>query len=111
DLVRGVPFGEPEIAVRTARHAEGTIEEPAVRRRDRELGEGTGRADPPDPVGVALAEPEIAVGAGGDEARMAGWRPDGKFEDRTGRGDAPDPVAVELGDPEVAVRPSGDAGG
>ena len=45
--LRIVAFGEPEVAVRAGRDADGV----AVGRRDRELGDDAGRGDPPDLVG------------------------------------------------------------
>ena len=38
---------------------------------ERELGHGARRRDPPDPAGVALGEPDVAVGAARDVERLA----------------------------------------
>jgi len=101
------PFGEPHVAIGPRRDAK----RPAIRRRDRELGQfvrGSG-AEAPDVVGILLGEPEVAIGPRRDATRPAEGRRDRELGDDPCRGDAPDLVGKGLGEPEVAIGPRRDA--
>src|SRR6185503_14091603 len=66
-----------------------------------------------DAVAEELAEPEVAVGTGGDVERRAGDSL-GEARDRARRGDAADVApraAVVAGEPDVLVGPNRDADG
>ncbi len=95
-------LGEPEVAV-------GPGCDPArlaPRRRYRELGDESGRRDPPDLVGGGLREPEVAVGTGRDRLGEAPRGGDCEFGDDARRRDPSDVVGVLLTEPQVAVGPA-----
>ena len=98
DLLR---LGEPDVAVRTFRHAGGS----AVAGRNGEVGDHAGGRDAADLVGGGDGEPDVAVRARRDVAGIGG---DGVHLDRPRRRDAADRRGVELNEPEVAVGAGGD---
>jgi hypothetical protein len=70
---------------------------------DGELGDGPGRRDPADRVG--LGEPDVAVGPCGDPSRGVVALGERELADRARRGHVPDLADARLGEPDVAVVP------
>src|SRR5690242_1351566 len=99
-------LGEPKVAVRPGRDPEDWAGEARG-----ELGDGARRGDAADPAGL-VAEPEVAVGPGGDQIGLAAGQEARREHGNDARGrDPADRVAALLGEPEVAVGPGRDAKG
>ncbi len=105
DLVPKV-FGEPQIAIRPGRDADGE----ATLRGDGELSDEARGSDAPDVVRTDFGEPEVAIRPGGDALSPAIGRGDGESGEAAPGGDAPDVVRTVSGEPEVAIGPGRDAG-